>query len=224
MRYLLIALIALAVLVPSVANADRIIGQASVIDGDTIEIHDQRIRLHGIDAPESDQLCYANDEITRCGQKAATSLDAKIADQVVTCEPTDRDRYGRVVAVCSAGGEDLNAWMVAVGMALAYRQYSNDYVVHEEVASANKRGIWEGEFAAPWEWRQNRRIAQAKEQETDRSQCTIKGNISTRTGERIYHVPGGQYYSRTKINPSKGERFFCSEAEARAAGWRKSKR
>jgi len=53
--------------------------------------------------------------------------------------------------------------------------------------------------------------------------CIIKGNISDR-GERIYHMPGGEFYDRTRISLAKGERWFCSEADARAAGWRRSKR
>lgn len=53
--------------------------------------------------------------------------------------------------------------------------------------------------------------------------CVIKGNIAS-DGERIYHVPGGQFYDVTKISVAKGERWFCSEADAVAAGWRKSKR
>jgi hypothetical protein len=52
--------------------------------------------------------------------------------------------------------------------------------------------------------------------------CVIKGNVNTR-GERIYHVPGQRYYDETRISPSHGERWFCSEQEARAAGWRRAK-
>ena len=85
---------------------------------------------------------------------------------------------------------------------------------------AARRGIWAGEFVKPWEWRRGKRLAA---NDNAVGQCRIKGNIS-RSGERIYHVPGGQYYDRTKINPSKGEQWFCSEAEAIAAGWRRLKR
>src|SRR3546814_11326968 len=94
------------------ARAYAIVGKASVIDGDTIEIHGTRIRLHGIDAPESDQLCVVRQQDVRCGQQAAIALYERIGRATVSCEPTDRDRYGRVVAVCRAHGEDLNASMV----------------------------------------------------------------------------------------------------------------
>ena len=95
-------------------------GVASVIDGDTIEIHGTRIRLNGIDAPESGQLCQdARGTAWRCGQQAALALSDRIGRQVVSCQQTDTDRYGRVVADCFTGGENLNHWMVREGWALA---------------------------------------------------------------------------------------------------------
>ena len=138
----------------------------------------------------------------------------------MTCEQKDQDRYGRIVAVCRVGEEDLNAWLVAEGWALAYRQYSKAYIAEEEAASAARKGIWRGTFVPPWEWRQGKRLEAEAAQGGD---CRIKGNIGSK-GERIYHVPGGRYYDATQIDPSKGERWFCSEAEAQAAGWRRSKR
>ena len=140
-------------IIKSAKGTQAIIGQASVIDDDTIEIHGTRIRLYGIDAPESGQTCLEEGSPTRCGQQAALALADKIANHVVTCEPKDRDRYNRVVAICRALGEDLNAWMVAQGMAVAYRQYAIDYVQQEEQAAASKHSIWKGEFIFPWDWR-----------------------------------------------------------------------
>ncbi|MEQ8354646.1 MAG: thermonuclease family protein [Kiloniellaceae bacterium] len=201
-------------------SSEAIAGRASIIDGDTIEIHGTRIRLHGIDAPESDQTCAVAGENMRCGQQAALALADRIGQETVSCDQRGRDRYDRIISVCHASGEDLNAWMVANGWAMAYRRFSTDYVRQEEAAAAAKIGIWKGEFTTPWEWRARERRAQERTQE--KSNCNIKGNISYNTGERIYHLPGGEYYSRTKISPSKGERWFCSEAEARAAGWRRS--
>ena len=200
---------------------NEIVGWASVIDGDTLEIHGVRVRLHGIDAPESGQMCSVQGQEYRCGQKAALALSDKIGNSTVTCEPRDWDRYGRVVAVCRAGGVDLNGWMVSEGWALAYRQYSTDYVTQENNASAARLGVWQGDFVAPWDWRHGNRGEVAKTQSP--GGCVIKGNISSK-GERIYHVPGGEFYDRTKISPAKGERWFCTEGEARAAGWRRSLR
>ncbi len=131
-----------------------IIGRASVIDGDTIEIRGQRIRLFGIDAPESRQTCTDQAGAAyRCGQNAAQALDYRISDAVVTCEPKDRDRYGRIVAVCRADSEDLSSWMTGLGWALAFRRYSEQYVPAEERAQRRRAGMWSGQFVPPWEWR-----------------------------------------------------------------------
>src|SRR5437764_15487400 len=89
----------------SIASPDDLVGQASVIDGDTLEIHGTRIRLWGIDAPESTQLCRGDDSLQyRCGAQAANDLDTFIARRPVDCLPMNLDQYGRTVATCSAGG------------------------------------------------------------------------------------------------------------------------
>jgi len=136
-------------------DSQSIIGQASVVDGDTIEIHGTRIRLFGIDAPEGDQTCTLQGKPVRCGQQAANALADKIKTHTVECRPKDKDRYDRPVAVCFVAGEDINRWMVSVGWALAYRQYSMDYVDQERDASSSKLGIWKFQFEKPWDWRGN---------------------------------------------------------------------
>lgn len=134
-------------------RADALVGTASVIDGDTMDIHGTRVRLHAVDAPESRQTCHRGRTEWRCGQQAALALQDKIARRPVTCEERDIDRYGRVVAVCFAGGENLNAWMVRQGHAVAYRQYGRDYISEESAAKAEGRGVWSGTFTMPWDWR-----------------------------------------------------------------------
>lgn len=224
------ARVALAlILLATPAAAETIAGTASVIDGDTLEVRGKRIRLHGIDAPESAQLCQdASGKDWRCGQRAANALSDRIARRPVSCEVKDTDRYGRSVAACSAGGENLNAWMAANGWAMAYRQYSKDYVDAEAAARAARIGIWAGTFQPPWDWRKDKR--EGKPQPANQSaptpvgpagNCAIKGNISSK-GERIYHVPGGRFYDQTQINERDGERWFCNEQDAEKAGWRKS--
>jgi endonuclease YncB( thermonuclease family) len=138
----------------SAVAQDRIVGVVSVIDGDTIEIHGQRIRLFGIDAPESSQLCIrASSERWRCGQQASFALADRIGRATVSCHPRDLDRYGRVVAVCFKGSEDLNRWMIANGWAVAYRHYSEDYVPEEDAARRGRTNIWSSDFDLPWDWR-----------------------------------------------------------------------
>ncbi len=216
------AIATLIILFPLYAQAGMT-GKPRIIDGDTIEISDQRIRLHGIDAPESKQTCLENGKRWRCGTNATIALAQRIGNHWVVCQQRDIDIYKRIVAVCRLAGPegpDVNRWMVANGWALAYRRFSQDYVVDEKTAKKSRRGLWRGQFVPPWDWRRGRRLATAKK---PANACVIKGNIGRRT-VRIYHVPGGQYYSRTRIDPGKGERWFCSEREARRAGWRKSKR
>ena len=153
------AFLVIALVFSAPAQAD-ITGTASVIDGDTIEIHGQRIRFHGIDAPESRQTCVANGEVWRCGQQAALALSDFIGSSPVTCEEQGTDRYGRTIATCHIRGEDIEAWMVANGWAVAYRKYSMDYVGQEQAAKAARRGIWRGKFVPPWDWRHGVRLEQ----------------------------------------------------------------
>lgn len=138
---------------PSGQTPVLIVGRSSVIDGDTIEIHDVRIRLAGVDAPESKQRCGSVGEEWPCGQKAALALSDWLGSRTVSCNATGKDRYQRTLARCFVGAEDVQAWLVLNGWALAYRQYSTEYVAAEEVAQAGRAGLWAGEFTAPWEWR-----------------------------------------------------------------------
>ena len=210
---------------PPTASRPALSGLARVVDGDTLNVDRVRVRLHGIDAPESAQRCRASGRLWPCGQDATRALARRIGGRPVACEERDRDRYGRVVAVCTVAGRDLNRWMVAEGWAFAYRRYSRDYVAAEFRARAARRGIWRGEAVAPWDWRRGKRLSGsgAPAPRRDGRGCRIKGNIGG-DGRRIYHVPGGQYYDRTRIDTSRGERWFCSESAARAAGWRRSRR
>lgn len=208
-----------------VVAQERLYGVASVIDGDTLEIHGMRIRLHGIDAPESAQLCERPSGKTwRCGQQASLALSDRIGSSSVTCRRTDTDRYGRMVAVCTEEGGDINAWMVAEGWAVAYTSYSRDYAGLEVTAKAASSNIWSGAFVMPWDWRRGQRVVETRPpRDARRTGCDIKGNVNRR-GDRIYHLPAEHSYARTRIDEGKGERWFCSEEEARQAGWRRSGR
>lgn len=216
---------ALLLAAESALAAPDLVGPAKVVDGDTLDLQGQRVRLHGIDAPEGDQSCADRaGRAYRCGDRARAALARRVRGESVRCEPRDRDQHGRVVAVCFVGAENVNRWLVEQGYALAYRHYSRDYVDAEQVARDAGRGVWAGTFDAPWKHRHSsarsrQPVAQAAEPSGD---CRIKGNVSG-SGERIYHVPGQRHYADTRIDTARGERYFCSESEARAAGWRRAR-
>jgi endonuclease YncB( thermonuclease family) len=142
----------------NVAQAAEIVGRASVIDGDTIEIHGQRIRLHGVDAPEKGQPCFRGDgSVWRCGQQSALVLSDFLGASPVSCKQVDMDRYGRIVADCYVRGVDVQEWLVGAGWAMAYRRYSSAYVGAEQSAKNARQGIWSGTLQPPWEWRRQSR-------------------------------------------------------------------
>lgn len=151
-----LALLLVATMPASQVRAGDAAGQASVIDGDTIDIHGTRLRLFGIDAPEHDQLCRDRSGGSyRCGQFAANALAEFIGGQTVACVDVDRDRYGRSVAVCTAGKVDLADWLVRGGLAVDWARYSKGgYTSAEAEARGKQRGMWAGRFVDPWRYRQ----------------------------------------------------------------------
>jgi endonuclease YncB( thermonuclease family) len=129
-------------------------GYAKIVDGDTIVVARELVRLHGLDAPELDQTFWWRGERIACGMMAMAALEALTAGIQLRCQAVERDRHGRLVAkVFSSDGDDIGRRLVLAGWALAYRQYSSDYVDAEAEARKAKRGMWRGTFAKPWEWR-----------------------------------------------------------------------
>lgn len=214
-------------LAPQGIAAQTIAGQAEVVDGDTLMVEGQRIRLFGIDALEGNQTCDRSGERWACGEVAAQQLRSLIEGNTVSCEQQDIDQYGRIVAVCRAGRYELGKTMVEYGWATAFRRYSNAYVGDELRAKAERRGMWNSTFELP---EQHRRAQQAAQEPTSSRptrasasasapdyNCMIKGNRNRR-GEWIYHLPGMPYYNETRP-----EELFCTEAQALAAGYRRSR-
>jgi endonuclease YncB( thermonuclease family) len=205
------AIVVLAMLRPALAQEVR------VVDGDTLQISEMTYRLFGIDAPEAGQRCNSDDGGTwSCGAEATALMDALVASGTVSCVAQGQDGYGRVLAVCLVGGHELNKTMVERGMAWSFRRYSHKYDAIEDAAHAARLGVWRMETETPWDFRA-RRWAHATAGAP--AGCPIKGNVN-RKGERIYHAPWSPWYERTGVNEAAGERWFCSEAEATAAGWR----
>jgi endonuclease YncB( thermonuclease family) len=133
------------------ATAADLIGQVSIVDGDTLDIHGERIRLWGVDAPESTQQCRGRDgKPYRCGALAANTLDSFTTGRTVRCTPVDGDRYGRIVASCAAGNIDLGQMLVSRGLAVDEPRYSHGRYAADQIAARRAgRGIWAGRFVEP---------------------------------------------------------------------------
>lgn len=214
------------------ASAAPFYGLAQSIDGDSLHVGDKEVRLFGIDAPEYDQQCKRNGQNWACGQEAAERLSKLVTGRDVRCTQVDVDKHRRIVARCTVNGTNVNRTMVASGYAVAFRHYSTEYVSAEESARVAKRGIWAGTFDMPSDVRHAAETPEQKRNyrpgkaprvvslHSSRPQpsggCVIKGNQGSNGW--IYHVPGMPYYEKTKA-----EQIFCTEAEARAAGYRRAK-
>lgn len=215
------AVVALALMAAFVAPAwAEIAGPAEVIDGDTLAIGGALVDLHGIDAPESGQLCARGGKPWACGAAAARLLFELVAGKHIRCEEKDRDSRGRVAARCKADWLNLGAEMVTRGMALADLRVSTDYIQNYREARGKGNGIFAGVFIEPARWRRGERLA--IEAAGAAGACLIKGRILA-SGARVYLLPDDAGYAEIAIEADWGERWFCTEEEARAAGWGKAR-
>lgn len=221
--------------------AQQVTAVPRIVDADTIEVGVVKVRLNGIDSPETDQRCLdSHGQVWSCGVEATSKLQAYSRNQPWQCQLSGLDRYGRYLGTCFIEGEDVGRWLVRNGWALAFRRYSNAYVQDEDYAREHQLGLWSGAFIAPWDWRhrglqtiilgayqvpttaQRDLLSPAIAAVPPNPNCVIKGNMGARDG-CIYHMPGGRFYDQLKMEPSAARRWFCGEAEAQAAGCRKSK-
>jgi endonuclease YncB( thermonuclease family) len=214
---------------PLLAQAP-VFGPGRAKDGDSLMVGDKEVRLFGIDAPELDQTCTKDGMGWTCGRAAADKLAQFVTGRNVVCSAAGTDQFERTLGRCLVGSTDVNRAMVASGYAVAFRRYSSDYVSAEESAKVSKRGIWAGTFQMPNEYRhagdepipqrpktREKAIASSSGWQARASgNCNIKGNRNGK-GQWIYHVPGMPYYDQTQP-----EELFCTEAEARAAGYRRA--
>ena len=143
----------------------EISGNAQIIDGDTIKINSKKIRLHGIDAPELKQMCkkpyltiifFTFTKDYPCGKISTQKLQKKINNKVITCKILDVDRYKRFIGECYKRNLNLNSWLVSNGYAVAYRKYSKKYISNEINAKNEKKGLWQGKFEMPWDFRRKK--------------------------------------------------------------------
>jgi endonuclease YncB( thermonuclease family) len=222
------------------AHAANISGVPVITDGDTVIIGGETIRLLDMDAPETDQFCLDQKrEAWDCGIDARNALIRRAGGKQWTCEMERRDAYGRWLASCMVENENISSWMVRHGWAMSpiHEGYSHRFDSDEATAKASRAGLWAGGFIAPWDWRRRncktqmrgaisvpidaqKKLCGSPSEPPDPS-CTIKAN--TRSGKCVYHIEGGRYYGPIKMTGS-GKRWFCSEAEAQAAGCRRSSR
>ena len=138
-------------------NAQTITGGARVIDGDTIHVGKNKIRLYGIDAPEKKQLCDFNKIKWSCGIQSSKALKNIIEDKNIKCQIKDIDKYERFIAICFVDKVNINKLMVKNGWAIAYRYFSLEYIDEEENARIKKLGIWKGNFQIPYQYRKSKK-------------------------------------------------------------------
>lgn len=131
-------------------------GPARVVDGDTLAIGQHKIRLYGIDAPESSQSCYIDGVAWECGKASTWELTQRVGSMSVSCLVKDQDRYGRLVADCQVAGVSLNAQQVEGGWALAYEKYSKSFLPQQARARAANRGIWSSKWSSPEQFRREK--------------------------------------------------------------------
>ena len=235
-----VVILAAMMLVGAAAQAADFTGVARVIDGNTLVIDATKIRLERIDAPETDQVCLNAKAIRwNCGIEARDQLAAHVAGREIKCTSNGVDAYRRTLATCYLADEDLNGWMVQQGWALPYFRQSFVYVDAEKEARTQQRGLWQGAFIAPSDWRHRNKTttimgtlkapnAQAMllgptaTANAPSPECTIKGDI-TRARRRIYHMQNQKSYAKIRMDKG-GKRWFCTTEEAEAAGWRRALR
>lgn len=159
-----------------------------------------------------------------CGRWVTAEVRARYEGRRASCVAQDVDRYDRIVARCEVDGEDLGGALVRGGLAFAYERYSPDYLPHQADAARRGAVLHGAGVQSPADFRKaTRRGHDAQTLAGEPEGCVIKGNVSSKGKARIYHLPGQTWYGATRISLERGERWFCSEAEARAAGWRRAK-
>lgn len=192
----------------------------SVFDGDSFTLAGLPIHLTGIDAPELGQLCPGKSgREAQCGLIAGYELRKRLQleSRPLRCWPQGPETDGAVFATCAAGEDDVALQLLGAGYAFALPDAQIDYRLAEEKARTAGLGLWNGSVTAPWDWRKERETAQVRDPGQG---CAIAGTVQN-GGTRLYYGPLDPDYGVKIVRPEKGERWFCSEEAARAAGWRR---
>lgn len=196
--------------------AKSVEGRASAISGDLLRVDGIVYRLAGIEAPEREQRCgREGGRAWPCGKSAEQALSRLLRGRTIACDVRGSDDAGRPTAVCRDGSTDINAAMVKGGHAFATQGMLAPYGAAEQEARQQKAGIWRGEAERPSEYRA-KLWQEASRHAPDG--CPIKGRV-TPAGKH-YVVPGDADYGRRSVQRSRGDRWFCSERDAVAAGFK----
>lgn len=192
----------------------------SVIDGDTIQVGGRIVQLAGIDAPEMGQVCVHDDQDWHCGLRAAYALNKliELAAAPVICSGLVDGLSGVAEANCESRSDNLSLTMLQSGYAVALPDASIFYQDAQKIARKANLGLWASHFILPWAWRNGDRLP--AEKRWAETACVIRGKIAA-GGTRFYYVPTDPTYDTITIDPSHGDRSFCSDEEARATGWRR---
>ncbi|QDL96296.1 nuclease [Rhodopseudomonas palustris] len=218
----------------------EIAGVPLVIDGNTVEIRGTKIRLRGIDAPETDQLCVDEKGTGwTCGLAARDELVKRFGEKPWTCQVAGHDKHGRSLGSCAVNAESVEEWMVRSGWAMALVGSARVYEASEVIARDAQSGMWSGAFIAPSDWRHRTRQTTivgaanvpssaldilrgpASVADAPSPECVIKGSIG-KGGRCTYQQPGSHLYAKLKMGPD--NRWFCSVKEAETAGCRAVKK
>ncbi|MGQ0565185.1 MAG: thermonuclease family protein [Gemmobacter sp.] len=202
----------------------QISGIGHVIDGDTLDVGDTRVRLAVVDAPERGQSCDLRGKPMACGEAARFALQGMAEGRQVTCDVGPKLSHARVVGLCRVGGEVLNLALLETGLGVVAEKYLAEWPDHAEAmvaaearARQARRGLWAMHAVPPAAWRAERRQGLSGAAEDCPPDRPVKANISD--NGRIYHVPGSKHYAKTRISKP-GEACVASAAEAEAMGFR----
>ena len=157
---LIFCILCLYLAMPWPAIAADMTGVVRMVDGDTFDLDVWRVRLHGVDAPEIRQMCVRDSGRWPCGREAMRALAKLTNGQTVRCSETGRTRLGQVIAICSVGSLEINAWMVSHGWAVTRDDSGASYIAEEYDAATAGAGIWSGRFIMPERWLRGDRLGE----------------------------------------------------------------
>lgn len=195
---------------------------AVVVNGETLRVNNVLLRLEGVEAPDRSQTCQGQGKKRwKCGEMAQVALERLTRGKTLKCQAgTTPDALGRLNGTCTLeDGRDVGAVLVEGGHVFSTSSYFGGYAVQENEAKRQKLGIWANDIERPAEYRAK---LWDSAKLTAPEGCPIKGTVTS--AGKLYVLPWSSEYAKATVRPQRGERWFCSEGEAQAAGWRSSDR